>query len=179
MSDDTFHYLAYGSNLHPLRLSERVGSVECLGRVCLSGWRLCFDKRGSDGSAKANLRAAPDSDRQAWGAIFRLQRQQYATLDRFEGCGRGYETFWLDLTIDGKLASVLTYLTPSHWQTGAARPYDWYRQLIVIGAQYHGFPANAIDTIAATPAIPDPDIDRARRQASLIARLERHREKAS
>ena len=171
MSGDTFHYLAYGSNLHPLRLSDRVGSVECLGAVRLPGWRLCFDKRGSDGSAKANLRAAPDSAHQAWGAVFRLHRRQYVALDRYEGCGRGYETFWLDLTIDGSEIPVLTYLTPSHWLSSQSRPYRWYLDLVLAGARYHQFPSPAIQQLNQVQTMPDPDASRDRSQQMLLDRI--------
>lgn len=171
MSDDSFHYLAYGSNLHPLRLSDRVGPVECLGRVCLPGWRLCFDKRGSDGSAKANLRAAPDSPCQAWGAIFRLRRQQYATLDRFEGCGRGYETFWLDLKVADEETPVLTYLTPSHWQTGNSKPYHWYLELVLAGARFHGFPSDMLEQLGRIESIADPNAERSKGQMRLLERI--------
>lgn len=168
---DRFYYLAYGSNLHPVRLSERVGSLECLGKIRLPGWRLCFDKRGSDGSAKANLRAAPGSAHEAWGALFRLQRGQYGTLDYFEGCGRGYETFWLDLTFGQQEIEVLTYLTPSHWRVDQGIAHDWYRDLVYLGARYHGIPEPVQQEIAAVPAAPDPDPDRAERHRQLIERL--------
>ncbi|MFU8831852.1 MAG: gamma-glutamylcyclotransferase family protein [Wenzhouxiangella sp.] len=168
MTDDVFHYLAYGSNLHPARLEQRVGPVQCLGRVCLPGWQLCFDKRGSDGSAKANLRAAPGSDTEAWGAVFRLDRSQYGTLDRFEGCGRGYESFWLDLIVDNKPVSALTYLTPSHWRLTHGEVYDWYRDLVILGARYQAFPDQAIEAIAAVPVVVDPNPDRAARSKRLV-----------
>jgi len=174
VSDETFHYLAYGSNLHPLRLCDRVGPVECLGSVCLPGWRLCFDKRGSDGSAKANLRAAPDSNHQAWAAVFRLERRQYARLDRYEGCGRGYETFWLDLTLDGRETPVLTYLTPSHWQSAQAKPYRWYRDLVLAGARFHQFPSAVIEALNRIDTMADPDPERADRQRLLLERITAH-----
>jgi len=170
---DSFYYLAYGSNLHPLRLIERVGPLEGLGKVCLPGWRLCFDKRGSDGSAKANLRAAPGTEHEAWGALYRLKRSQYGTLDHFEGCGRGYETFWLDLPFEEREIEVLTYLTPSHWRLSSGLPHDWYRELVYLGARYHGIPESVQDAIARVPAAPDPDPDRAEEHRQLIERMKR------
>jgi len=165
------HYLAYGSNLHPARLEARLGPVKSLGKVALPGWRLCFDKRGSDGSAKANLRAAPGSQHQAWGALFELDRTQYIALDQFEGVGRGYETFWLDLTLNDREQPALTYLSPSHWRATEAKPYAWYRDLVLAGARYHGFPEAYCAAIAAVPAEADPDRKRARRQQALLGSM--------
>ena len=44
--------LAYGSNLHPFRLTHRVPSAKLLGVVSVPGKRLAFHKRSDDGSGK-------------------------------------------------------------------------------------------------------------------------------
>lgn len=164
-------YLTYGSNLHPDRLIERVGPVECVGKVCLPGWKLVFDKRGSDGSAKANLRAAPGSGAEAWGALFELDPKQYAILDRFEGAGRGYDSFWMDVIVDGTERAAVTYLTPSHWRAETARPWTWYRDLVVAGARFHAFPEDVIQSIKRIDARQDPDAARAARHQDLLAAM--------
>ena len=46
------HYLAYGSNLHPLRLTLRVPSARVIGVVEMPGYMLEFHKRSIDGSGK-------------------------------------------------------------------------------------------------------------------------------
>jgi hypothetical protein len=49
------HYLAYGSNLHPIRLRQRVNSARLIATLSLPGYRVLFNKRGQDLSAKCNL----------------------------------------------------------------------------------------------------------------------------
>jgi hypothetical protein len=166
--DDGFVYLAYGSNLHPARLEARVGPVDCLGALALPGWMLRFDKRGADGSSKANLRAAPGSDETAWAVAYRLHRSQYRTLDRFEGCGSGYESFFIRISIGDRNHDALAYLAPSHWIANAMRPFDWYLRLVMEGARFHEFPAGYIERIESTPSIEDHDAERARRHLSQI-----------
>ena len=39
-------YAAYGSNLHPVRLSARVRAARLLGAGSVTGWELRFNKRG-------------------------------------------------------------------------------------------------------------------------------------
>jgi hypothetical protein len=51
------HYFAYGSNLHPLRLQERVPSAALLGWTHLHGWELRFDKRGRTDGQKVGSQA--------------------------------------------------------------------------------------------------------------------------
>lgn len=155
-------YIAYGSNLHPWRLEERVGSVEVLGTVALNGWSLCFDKRGGDGSAKANLHAAAGLSRSAFAAVYLLEPGQVGILDRFEGCGWGYETFPMTVRMRDAAVDGFTYLAPLQWITPTMRPFDWYLRLIVEGAHFHGFPERYIDEIANQPARRDPDVGRAR-----------------
>lgn len=169
--DGPILYLAYGSNLHPHRLDERIGEVVFHQIVHLPGWRLCFDKRGSDGSAKANLRPAPGSDQVAWAAVYGVRTDQWLLLDHFEGCGGGYETFRFDVLIEDKPRMALAYLTPSQWTTNKMQPFDWYRDLVLAGAQFHGLPERYCKMIASQPAVRDPDPVRAEVQAKLLAEM--------
>lgn len=155
-------YLAYGSNLHPHRLEARVGKVDCVGVVELPGWSLRFDKRGGDGSAKANIRPEPGHDCVAYAAAFRLRRDQIPRLDLFEGCGHGYETLRMIVWLGRERVSAFTYLAPLHWLSQNMRPFDWYIDLIVSGASYHGFDETYIERIAAQSAWKDPDRRRAK-----------------
>lgn len=164
-------YLAYGSNLHPRRLTERIGEVELVDVVALEGWRLCFDKRGGDGSAKANLRPVPGGSDVAWVAVYAVSAGQLPLLDRFEGCGGGYETFRFDVSVDGRMQPALAYLTPSHWIAADMLPFDWYRDLVLAGARYHRLPDDYCDRIARQPAVTDPDRARARERVRLLAQI--------
>lgn len=157
-------YLAYGSNLHPRRLEARIGPVQSLGPVELPGWALRFDKRGGDGSAKANLRAAPGSDHHVMAAAFVLRAGQVSALDVFEGCGSGYETVPVSIRLGGNELTAFTYLAPSQWIARNMLPFDWYVDLIVGGAEYHGFDDAYIRGIAAHEVREDPDHGRARRE---------------
>lgn len=172
-ADPPLLYLAYGSNLHPRRLRERIGETELAGVVKLPDWRLCFDKRGADGSAKANLRPVPGGDHVAWAAVYKVMPGQLPALDRFEGCGGGYETFRFDIRLGGQWQPALAYLTPSHWTSEAMRPYDWYRELIIAGAGYLGLPETYIETIAACPVAVDPDDDRRQTRLALAEHCKR------
>lgn len=164
--DRTRLYLAYGSNLWPPRLAERIGDFETLGRITLTTWRLSFNKRGNDDSAKANLIPTADPDRYAMAALYRVSRDAQAALDRCEGRGRGYEILTVDLP--GHEVPAITYVSPLEWQDGELSPYDWYRDLVVRGARYHGFPDAYVERLAAHPARFDPDAGRSRRHRVLL-----------
>jgi hypothetical protein len=49
------YYFSYGSNLHPVRLTERIFSATLIGTVKLKKYRLEFHKKRKDKSGKCNL----------------------------------------------------------------------------------------------------------------------------
>lgn len=156
-------YIAYGSNLHPRRLEARIGPVEPIATVQLPGWALRFEKRGGDGSSKANLRACPGSGLVARAAVFALEPDQVRKLDVYEGCGHGYETLPFTIDLQGRQRQAFAYIAPSQWITTNLRPFDWYVDVIVSGALHHGFDEMYVQQIARQPAREDADRWRARR----------------
>ena len=49
------YYLAYGSNLHPFRLSQRIAVKRLVATVSLNGFRLYFHKCGKNGVTTEHL----------------------------------------------------------------------------------------------------------------------------
>jgi gamma-glutamylcyclotransferase len=160
-------YLAYGSNLHPERLRRRVPSARLESRVCLTGWRLTFHKRGYDGSGKGHVIAAETASDRVWCAVFSFPARERGPLDEAE---RGYGITHLTLP-DGSRA--FTYLAlPERIDTEAV-PYDWYRDLIVAGARHLDAPRDYIAFLERVTAIPDPNVERAGHNRLLLTDLVR------
>lgn len=159
-------YLAYGSNLHPRRLEERVGDVRLITSTQLRDWSLRFDKRGGDGSAKANLHPAPGSGQSVGVALYELTLDQVRILDRYEGCGRGYETISLSISVDGDVLSSFAYLAPSQWLSDQLLPFDWYVALIREGARFHGFESAVLRKLDRQATRIDSKAARARAELS-------------
>jgi len=158
-------YLAYGSNLHPERLRRRVPSARLEDRVCLTGWRLTFHKRGYDGSGKGHIIETGHGEDQIWCAVYSLPARERGPLDEAE---RGYGVTELTLP-DGSRA--FTYLALPERVDPQALPYDWYRDLIAAGARYLQVPETYVRTIESHGAIPDPQSGRVRDNRQLLAEL--------
>ena len=77
-------YAAYGSNLHPLRLSRRLPSAELISSAYLPDWSLHFHKRSIDESGKCNIRRGGSG---VHYAIFEISLEDKLALDRIEGVG--------------------------------------------------------------------------------------------
>jgi gamma-glutamylcyclotransferase (GGCT)/AIG2-like uncharacterized protein YtfP len=137
-------YFAYGSNLSPARMRERVAGAEALGAAQLAGFRLCLDKCGRDGSGKANLRE--DAEDVVWGVLYRFDASEWSRLDAFEP---GYERIAISVVQRGAARSAHTYR--SHTLTQDPVPFAWYKRLLVEGAHAHGLPAEWIRRLEALP----------------------------
>ena len=138
-------YFAYGSNLCADRLRERAPSARARGAAYMRGFELRLDKLGADGTAKANLHAAPRA--RVWGALYALEREDWPRLDEFE---RGYARIEIEVILaNGQCALAQTYR--SDRLTGAAAAV-WYKQLIVAGARAHGLPADWCAWLDGLPA---------------------------
>ena len=142
-------YFAYGSNLLVTRMCGRVPSARPLGVASLRGYRLTVDKRGRDGSGKANLRAEDGAT--VWGALYELNPTHWKFLD---ACEPGYTR----LTVQAELwcaapAEAQTYRSPL--LTDEPVPFASYKQLLVDGAREHGLPDEWIRFLLTLPEKPD------------------------
>jgi hypothetical protein len=136
---------AYGSNMHPERMLARVPGAEPRGRGLLVGRRLVLNKRGRDGSAKANL--AEDADGRVWGVLWELLAEELRVLDGHEG---GYRRIAVRVEAEdgptGAEAYVSERLAPE------ALPFDWYVEHLVRGARAFGFPDDYVAWLEAHPS---------------------------
>lgn len=138
-------YFAYGSNLLAARMRGRVPSAVPRGAARLDGFRLTLDKRGADGSGKANLIAAPRG--RVFGAVYEVDVLHWPRLDAFEP---GYERFDAAVDLAGACVSVQAYR--STLVTDEPVAHAWYKRLLVDGARQHGLPPEWIALLEALPA---------------------------
>lgn len=166
-------YFAYGSNLHPLRLRERVPSAAVLEVAVLAGWQLRFHKRGQDRSGKCNVISTGRSDDRVIGVVYAMAAAERHRLDAAEGLGKGYTEARLAVGAAGAVHEVFLYLAQPAYIHDALRPFAWYRQLVAEGARFHRLPDAYLEQILAVETLEDPDPHRAARHAELLDRLTR------
>jgi gamma-glutamylcyclotransferase (GGCT)/AIG2-like uncharacterized protein YtfP len=134
-------YFAYGSNLDRARLHERVGEARVHGVARLDGQRLAFNKRGRDGSGKANLVTDPLAS--VWGVVYEIASGAWGVLDRFEG---GYERRAVEVVLADERELVATaYVSAS---LCSEPPFAWYLEHVVAGARAHGLPESYVAWLA-------------------------------
>lgn len=158
---------AYGSNMLTARMTARVPSAGLLGSVLLERFVLRWNKRSKDGSAKCSIEETGRREDVVWGVLYALDREGKGKLDHFEGLGRGYGERLVTVLAAGRPTRVSVYYATSTDLN--ARPYDWYRDLVVAGAREHGLPPEYIRSLEAVLATPDPKESRAA-EARLLLR---------
>lgn len=160
-------YAAYGSNLHPGRLRERIRSAKLRGTAFLSRYTLQFHKRGQDRSAKCGF---TDCGRGLHVAIYEVNDPDRKVLDRIEGVGKGYDVD--EISVPG-FGRCFTYVASRTHIDELLHPFDWYREMVLLGCLRHAFPAPYRERIAAVPVIADPDPERRERNWRTVELLRR------
>ena len=161
----TLPYFAYGSNLCLRRLRSRIPGVEVAGRAALGGFDLHWNKRSADGSAKCNIAPSPRRDAAVHGALIGLPMLERSLLHRIE---EGYREYPIAVETGGESVSAFTYVARRSWVDDSLRPYSWYRDLVVAGAEAVGLSRDYVDRLREVETILDPDSERERRNRACI-----------
>ena len=132
-------YFAYGSNLDPERKENRTGGIREARRARLSGFRFAFNKKGDDGSGKANIVA--DEWAETWGVAYLCSPEALETLDRMEGVPNHYWRQSGQVVLEtGETIDAITYVAHPDKVSERLRPSAEYLQHVLRGIRYHQLP---------------------------------------
>lgn len=151
------YYFAYGSNLHPIRLQERVPSAVVIGVVKAEGRKLIFSKRSKDLSGKCSFYDSGNPNDAVYGVLYEFDTADKEKLDRAEGKGYGYNEQLVSFELNGKAYNSFTYIADHEYLDSSLVPYEWYKQFVVEGAKCHSMPDEYIAWLESVPSIPDPN----------------------
>lgn len=165
--------LAYGSNLHPFRLMQRVPSAQPIGVVSMSNKRIAFHKRSIDGSGKCLFYESVGPDNVMYGVAYEFDASEKGNLDRLEGLNQGYNEQLVAFPLNSVTCEAFVYVAASTHIDPSLAPYDWYKEMVVLGARYHRLPAGYIAQIEAVASIPDVDRKRAADNAAILDNMRR------
>ena len=169
------NYLAYGSNLHPVRLLERVPSAHLIGITEISGFELAFHKKSKDGSGKCNLFQSEKANRSVFGAVYQIDATEKPALDRAERNGFGYLDAQVSVSSDGNTHTCFAYFAQQSHIVGHLKPYHWYKEMVLAGAEFLRFPQGYIETLRAIESVQDPDSERHLKNQALLERMRKFR----
>ena len=156
-------YAAYGSNLHPIRLMDRVPSAQFLGKAVIKHKALRFHKRSKDKSAKCNI--VTDTNNNVYVAMYEIHESEKPALDNAEGVGYGYRAVTLEVSGYGE---CFTYVAEQSHIDDSLLPYSWYKELVLVGCEKLNFPEDYIDFVRAIPVTEDPNEKRQAENMELV-----------
>lgn len=162
-------YAAYGSNLHPQRLRSRTASARLLGTAYLADWSLRFHKRSVDRSGKCSIAMGRSG---VHVAVYELSASDKQLLDRIEGVGKGYTDVTIEVPGFGRCA---TYIAAESHVDEALVPYDWYREMVLLGCRELALPQDYVARIERVAATPDPEPQRHEENWRVVERLRESR----
>ena len=167
------NYLAYGSNLHPIRLMERVPSARLVGITEVGGVELAFHKKSKDGSGKCNLFEVDEDNRSVFAAVYQIEETEKSALDRAEGKGSGYFDAAISVNINGETHTCFTYRAQKSHIVDHLKPYHWYKEMVLVGAEFLQFPEGYIEAVRAIGSVQDRDSERRIQNEALLERMRR------
>lgn len=138
-----------------------------MGKSYVPGWSLHIHKRSIDGSAKCNI---VNSGLGVHVAVFEMHEKDKEKLNEIEGTGKGYHNSTIDVPDFG---TCLTYLGATSHICNVLKPYDWYKEIVLLGCRKLDLPDPYTSIIEAVKNGPDPDHKRSREQWQTVERLRR------
>ncbi|MBE7463014.1 MAG: gamma-glutamylcyclotransferase [Planctomycetes bacterium] len=148
-------YFTYGSSLATDQKKNRTGFIREVKRARLDGYRLAFNKRGSDGSGKANIVAEPGET--VWCTVFRCSPDALREMDKHEGVAGGhYSRTAVRVRGDGDEAlDAVAYVAGTAFLDNSLSPSHEYLQTILRGAREHHLPDDYISRVQAVASQSD------------------------
>ena len=151
-------YFAFGSNIHPQRIQERVGRAKFVSVARLPSASLTFNKIGRDGSGKCNVEFTSDARCEVFGALYRLTRGQKSELDEWESLGKGYIDMPIEVATPQGAVSAVCYRASAEFVDDSLLPFPWYRDLVLLGATHLALPEPYIRVLREQATTTDSDL---------------------
>lgn len=158
-------YFSYGSNMSIKRIKKRVPSAKILGITTLKKHKLLFHKISKDGSGKCDAFFTNSKKDIVVGVLYDITKEDKKSLDKAEGLGFGYDEKQVELYINDKKISAVTYIATKY--NDMLKPYDWYKKHVLTGANDAGLPVSYIKEIKEIKSIKDMDIERKKREMKI------------
>lgn len=123
-------YFAYGSNMLPARLIERISKYHTTYKATLSNHKFIYNKKSIDGTAKANV--IPSDGVNTYGICFEIDESDLKILREYE---RGYNQCYVNVMDEnGNEVKVVTYISSSTDNTLLAS--SEYKKIVLQGAAH-------------------------------------------
>ena len=160
---------AYGSNMYSRRIVNRVKSAKFIAKGFVKQHKIAFHKISKDGSGKADCYFTGNNQDKIWGVVFEIDNNEKPILDKYEGLGNGYDEKTVSVACGDKTYKAKAYTADSRYKDNNRKPYDWYLEYLIKGAEEFCLPLSYIENVLKkTETIIDPDIKRRKKEYEVL-----------
>lgn len=164
---EQIYIFSYGSNMLYQRIRKRIASVEVMGSHKLNAYKLVFNKKSADGSAKANIQFTDMKNDMVCGVIHRISLKDKFLLDQYE---YGYELKEVNKSGENFSHSLHTYIASDNKFIEEGKPYDWYLNFVISGAEENDLPSAYVQKLRGMQILKDADKLRREKNMNLISK---------
>ncbi len=108
------------------------------------------------------------------GAIYQMRANEKPLLDQCEG--PGYRCDTIEVEVNGNNLECFVYIAePSHIDDSLV-PHCWYKNIVLLGAEFHRLPDKYLDSIRQIHAATDPNQQQHQQHYALIDEMKRFME---
>ncbi len=165
---------SYGSNMLLQKLKINVPSARKISNARLKEYRFAFNKVSrKDGSAKGNILWTGNETDNVWGVVFEIDDRDKKALDREEGLGKGYSEIAVSVTTaKNETIEALVYIADKEATQHDLLSFDWYRDMVVMGARQNSLPESFINDLEKLPFIRDDNEGRRNKKYKIITAVD-------
>jgi hypothetical protein len=159
------NHFAYGSNMLIAEIRRFVPCASRIGVARLPSYVLRFHKASKDGSAKCNAHFTNNPRELVIGALYQMDQGGLNSLAEKEG---GYEERIVQVQVGDEKVHASIFVAKAARIDAALKPYDWYKELVIAGAEECGLPRSYIEQISSVEAVPDRNAIRSADRRSIL-----------
>ena len=135
----------------------------------IEGYKIEYSKVSKDGSGKATIIKTDNTADIVWGTISSISREEKKLLDEAEGLGKGYDELNLKIITDtGESIYLLTYIANVTSIDNSFEPYNWYKKIVIAGANQHNIDQVYISNFLDVNSKKDANEKRAEKELSIL-----------
>jgi hypothetical protein len=138
----------------------------------MAGKRLAFHKKSNrDKSGKCNYYETGNPADIVYAVLYEFDHAEKKRLDELEGRGYGYNDKLIDVQCNGKAFKAFIYEADPGYLDDKQAPNHEYKEMVLLGARYHGLPDQYIARIEAVVSSKNPDAGKRAEDETILVRM--------
>lgn len=162
MKDKYFEFITYDSSILFNKIESIVPSVQVIGKKEIKRRKLVFYRNGEYGPTLANIEYSSNEEDVVWGVLYKIDLVEKKKIDSvMKGYFKSFNLNRFNTESDNGFGEHKNAYSLDD-TTGLVKnkPYNWYKKLMVKGAEENGFPKDYIKKLKSIQSEEDKNLER-------------------